>query len=361
MGEIVRKLATVERISEIHPIPDADQIERATIRGWNVVVKKGEFKVGDKVIYCEIDSVMPERPEFEFLRPRGFRIKTTKFRGQVSQGIVFPLSILPENWNVEFPLGVLPVSADDALEGDDVTDILGITKYDPPIPACLAGVAKGNFPSHSIKTDEERVQNLVDIYEEYRSKYTWIATEKVDGSSVTYAIFNDEFGVSSRNLELKETEDNTLWKIARKLDIEGKMRKYIAEKGLKGLTLQGEILGEGVQSNKYKLKGQTVKIFRMFDPVSYKFLPYLDTLKDVKAMGLETVPVIEEDMTLPFTVEELIAYADGRSALCDTAREGVVFVAQHVLFPDEKTNLERYQGRLSFKVISNKFILKHDQ
>ncbi len=94
MAEIVRKLATIERISAINPIPEADQIERATIRGWNVVVKKGEHKVGELVVYCEIDSLMPERPEFEFLRPRGFRVRTIKLRGQCSQGIIFPLNIL---------------------------------------------------------------------------------------------------------------------------------------------------------------------------------------------------------------------------------------------------------------------------
>ena len=94
MSEIQRKLATIERISEIHPIPDADAIERAVVRGWSVVTKKGEHEVGDLVVYCEIDSVMPERPEFEFLRPRGFRVKTIKLRNTFSQGIVFPLSIL---------------------------------------------------------------------------------------------------------------------------------------------------------------------------------------------------------------------------------------------------------------------------
>jgi len=354
-----RKLATIERISAINPIPDADAIERATIRGWNVVVKKGDHKVGDLVVYCEIDSIMPGRPEFEFLRPRGFRIKTIKLRGQVSQGIIFPLSILPETWNVEFPLGVVPVSAKDALEGDDVTEILGVIKYEPQIPACLAGLAKGAFPSHSIKTDEERVQNLVDIYEEYRTKYTWIATEKVDGSSTTYSIVHDEFGVSSRNLELKETEDNTFWKVARELNIEGRMRTYMFEHNLTALTLQGELLGEGVQKNKYHIKGHTVKFFRVFDPTAYSFFPYHQAIEAIAEMGLDFVPVIETDMTLPMTVEEILQYADGRSALYETAREGVVFVADQLI--DKSADLSRYQGRLSFKVISNKFILKHEE
>ena len=350
MSDITRKLATIERISAINPIPDADAIERATIRGWNVVVKKGEYEVGEFVVYCEIDSIMPERPEFEFLRPRGFRIKTIKLRGTYSQGIIFPLTILG-NVDSSYPRHY--------EENEDVTDILGVKKYEPQIPACLAGLAKGAFPSHSIKTDEERIQNLVDLYEEYRTKYTWIATEKVDGSSTTYSVVNDEFGVSSRNLELKETEDNTFWKVARALDVETKMRKYMADHGLSALTLQGELLGEGVQKNKYHLKGHTVRFFRVFDPTAYSFLPYRESIEAVKEMGLEFVPVVEMDMSLPEKIEDILLYADGKSALYETAREGIVFIADQLI--DKSADLSRFQGRLSFKVISNKFILKHEE
>lgn len=348
MADITRKLATIERISAINPIPDADAIERATIRGWNVVVKKGEHKVGELVVYCEIDSIMPEKPEFEFLRPRGFRIKTIKLRGTYSQGIIFPLSILSSTGKII-----------ELIEGADVTEVLGIIKYEPQIPACLAGLAKGAFPSHSIKTDEERIQNLVDLYEEYRTKYTWIATEKVDGSSTTYSIVNDEFGVSSRNLELKETEDNTFWKVARALDVETKMRKYMADHNLSALTLQGELLGEGVQKNKYHLKGHTVRFFRVFDPTAYSFFPYREAIEAIKEMGLEFVPVVELDMTLPEKIEDILLYADGKSALYETAREGIVFIADQLI--DKSADLSRFQGRLSFKVISNKFILKHEE
>ena len=245
------------------------------------------------------------------------------------------------------------------IEGADVTEVLGIIKYEPQIPACLAGLAKGAFPSHSIKTDEERIQNLVDLYEEYRTKYTWIATEKVDGSSTTYSIVNDEFGVSSRNLELKETEDNTFWKVARALDVETKMRKYMADHNLSALTLQGELLGEGVQKNKYHLKGHTVRFFRVFDPTAYSFFPYHQAIEAIAEMGLDFVPVIETDITLPGTVEEILQYADGRSALYETAREGIVFVADQLI--DKSADLSRFQGRLSFKVISNKFVLKHEE
>lgn len=143
MSDIKRKLATIETILSINPIPDADNIEVATIRGWNVVIQKNQYNVGDVCVYCEIDSVLPQNPEFEFLRPRGFRIRTIKLRNQYSQGIIFPLSILPEG---------------EYLIGDDVTDIIGIVKYEAPIPAELNGIMKGDFPSHSIKTDEDRIQ-----------------------------------------------------------------------------------------------------------------------------------------------------------------------------------------------------------
>ena len=251
-----RKLVTIEKIIDIQPIKDADAIEVATIRGWKVVVKKNEFKIGDLCVYCEIDSVMPERPEFEFLRPRKFRVKTTKFRGQISQGIVFPLNILEnipdaiklekisdDSYTLLFDEKLDNKSQMSIVEGMDITEDLGVEKYDPPIPACLGGVASGNFPSHSIKTDEERIQNLKDLFEEYKTKYIWIATEKLDGSSASFSVYNDEFNVASRNLSLKEhpeNEKNSFWKFARENNLEEKMRAYMKETNLNALTLQGE-------------------------------------------------------------------------------------------------------------------------
>jgi RNA ligase (TIGR02306 family) len=179
-----RKLATIAQIESIHPIVDADNLEMAIIRGWQVVVKKEEFKSGDLCVYCEIDSVLPERPEFEFMAPRKYRVKTTKFRGQISQGIAFSLK------------SVLHPDSDPAL-GADVTELLGIKKYEEPIPACLGGVASGRFPTHSIKTDEERIQNLTEMYSEYHDDYTWTATEKLDGCLDENTILETEDGEKS--------------------------------------------------------------------------------------------------------------------------------------------------------------------
>ena len=363
-----RKLATIAVINEIREHPDADSLELAKIRSWQVVVRKGEFKPKDLCVYCEIDSLMPERSEFEFLAPRKYRIKTTKLRGQVSQCIAFPLRIL--GGTIDVVGGIKKVTHNRGSlwlsPGTDVTEWLGVEKYEEPIPACLGGTAKGRFPSHSIKTDEERIQNLTDDWEMYRN-YFWTATEKLDGSSCTYTIYENEFGVASRNLALKENENNSFWKYARADDVENKMRAFMKAQGLSALTMQGELVGEGIQKNKYRLKGQEVRFFRMFDPVSYKFFPVSEAVNIVShAMELEFVPVIETGMILPETIEELVTWSDGRSALYETAREGIVFVAEGprpgvtVGFERDARPLEDYQNRLSFKIISNKFILKHN-
>ena len=364
-----RKLATIAKIEKLRPHENADTLELATIRGWQVVVRIGEFKEGDLCVYCEIDSLMPETPQFEFLRPRKFRIKTTKLRGQISQGIAFPLSILPMSvcW-LDTPdgLAIEPYPGSGFFDpiGVNVTQVLGIIKYEEPIPACLGGISEGRFFSHSIKTDEERIQNLTELFQEYHDNYTWTATEKLDGSSCTYTIYDGKFGVASRNLRLKEhpeNEKNSFWKYAREKDIEANMRSYMSKRGLEALTIQGELIGEGIQKNKYHIKGQEVRFFRLFDPIAYKFFDINNLRALCEIMGLKWVPILEMDMTLPDTIEELIAMADGKSELFDTPREDIVFVAESIIGGLDVRPLEDYQGRLSFKVISNKFILKHGE
>lgn len=333
-----RKLATIAKIENISPIEGADAIEVVTIRGWKVVTKKNEFKPGDFCVYCEIDSVLPEKEEFEFLRKNNFRIKTIKLRGQVSQGIVFPLSILPTEVKVE--------------EGLNVTDILGITKYEPVIPVTLSGTAKGYFPSHSIKTDEERIQNLVDKFDELKT-YKYFATEKLDGSSATYFLKDNVFGVCSRNLELIETEDNVFWKVARELKIEEKMRTYAEKNGITNFNIQGELIGEGIQGNKYAIKGHTVRFFRSFNIDTFEFFDYKIFIKMIEDMELLTVPILGV-VELPKTIDELLAYVEGKSVLNPKIeREGIVFVSTDIV--------PKYNGRLSFKGISNKFLLKNNE
>ena len=205
----MRKPASIQIIKALEPIEGADAIEKATVLGWQLVVKKGEFKVGDLAVYCEIDCLLPERPEFEFMKSRGMRVRTIRLRGQISQGICFQTTILPPDFEI--------------VEDANCTEVLGITLYEPPIPACLSGQIKGKFPSFIPKTDETRVQVLQKILNKYKGTICYV-TEKVDGSSATYYIHNGEFGVCSRNNELLEDTENSFWKVARQMDIETKLR-----------------------------------------------------------------------------------------------------------------------------------------
>jgi RNA ligase (TIGR02306 family) len=330
-----RKLASIRKISDIQPIENADMIELAIVDGWKVVVAKNvNHKVGDLVVYCEIDSFLPIKEEFEFLRKgsykkmvdgtEGFRLRTIKLRGQVSQGLILPIHTLPLLEMVH--------------EGQDVTEMLGIVKYEPPIPAELAGKVKGLFPSFLRKTDEERIQNLSGEIENWKDK-TFYVTEKLDGSSATFYYKDGEFGVCSRNLELLETEDNTFWKFARQVDLENKMRDFDIN-----ISLQGELIGEGIQGNPYKIKGQTVRFFNLFD-IDLQEYHSLSMFKGVcNRFGVDMVPILNEHFEMFNTVEDILEYAEGKSVLNPNFdREGVVI-----------RSLDR---KISFKAISNKFLL----
>ena len=353
-----RKLASIQVIRDIRPIEGADAIELAIINDWQVVVAKNVgHQVGDHVVYCEIDSFLPIQEEFEFLRKssykkmgdqEGFRLKTIKLRGQVSQGLILPMSVFGDfGWT--------------AYEGLDVTERLGIVKYEPPIPAQLAGKVKGYFPSFLRKTDEERVQNLTKEYEGWKGQFFYV-TEKLDGSSATFYFKDGVFGVCSRNLELAEPEpfvegemvmgndgverpkqENSFWKVARHLQLEESLSIRNAN-----YAIQGELIGEGIQGNPYRIKGQTVRFFNAFNIDTQEYLGLEDFESLISSMGLETVPVLDRAFTLPDTINELLTYADKKSELNPQFdREGVV--------------IRSIDRKISFKVISNKFLLKNEQ
>ncbi len=363
-----RKLATIRRIKEILPIEGADRIELAVVDGWKVVVAKDvQHKVGDLVVYCEIDSFLPIREEFEFLRKssykkmgdqEGFRLRTAKMKGQISQGLILPISVfegyeyrVSENLLNENPAlepsrtVVSPADMIELVEGTDVTEALGIVKYEPPIPANLVGKVKGLFPSFLTKSDEERVQNIAVEYSAlcFQSNHQFYVAEKLDGSSATFYLKNGEFGVCSRNLELLETEDNSFWKVARELKLEENLRAL----GM-NICLQGELIGEGIQGNPYGIKGQTVRFFSVYE-IDTRTRLGIKELEDICFMiGLQTVPILESNFLLPNTIEEMLQYAEGKSSLNpNTEREGVV--------------VRSLDCTISFKAISNKFLLKHEQ
>ncbi len=353
----MRKLASLQTVNAVEPIPNADAIEKIRVLGWWVVVKRGEYKPGDSVVYCEIDSLFPERPEFEFLRassfkvaqlnpdssiaqPAGFRIKTVKLRGQVSQGICFPLSILPSSVPKEI--------------GADITEELGILKWEPPISAGMGGRVKGGFPGFLTKTDETRVQVLETVLERHRGK-TFAITEKLDGTSFTAFIRRGDFGICSRNLWLDETdESNALCRVAKGLQLEEKLRATSTRLGF-DLAIQAELIGPGIQKNKYSLAHLALFGFNALNLDTLKLLPGEEPNAVLAELGIAPVPPLGT-FVLNHSVDELVALSEGTSVLNPKVqREGIVFR------PLEDEYEPELGGRLSFKAINPKFLLKYDE
>lgn len=334
----MRKLASIQKIEDLQPIEGADNIERARVLGWQLAVKKDEFQVGDLCVYCEIDSVLPEKPVFEFLRPRKFRIKTVKLRGQISQGIAFPLHIL-EDYEGALEIGL------------DVTDIIGVTKFEPPISINMKGEVKGSFPSFMPRTDETRIQSVPGVLTRPENKgQRCYISEKIDGTSATYYLNEGEFGVCSRNLELKETEKNVHWIVARQEEMEAKLRAVG-----RNIAIQGEVFGPGVQANRYKLPKHRLMVFNVVDIETYTYLNYAEFIVLIKEMGLDTVPILGDDYILgQDDVPGLVVLSEAKSLVNPKLqREGIVV---RPLIEAQDPEL----GRLSFKVINPKFLLKFE-
>lgn len=352
----MRKLASIQKIDDIQPIEGADAIDVATIGGWNVVVKKGAHSVGELVIYFEIDSWIPEnlapflgngQPAKVYEEVAGFRLKTKKLRGVVSQGLIIPIADAPA-------LGLITdVTGYTFAEGDDVTEVLNVKKYEKAIAANLAGFARGNFPTFIPKTDQERIQNLKrDLNNYIADALEWEITEKLDGTSCTVyknsALLDegkDALGVCSRNLDLKETEGNVYWDAAKKYDIHA-----ILLRDGRNLAVQGEIIGEGLQGNKYKFLDRRFYVFDIYDIDRRCYFTSQERLEFCNVNGLTHTPVISAFATITADADmtSILAMADGESTLAKTAREGLVFKC--VSDPS-----------ISFKAISNKWLLKNDE
>lgn len=341
-----RKLARIAQISAIKPIPNADAIECAVVEnGWEVVIRKGEYVPGDTAIYCEIDSWIPhELAPFlskngvprEYNGVKGERLRTVKLRGQISQGLLLPV----EKVFFRDP-------------GTDVTAVLGIQKYEPPIPACLSGDVEGVFPSFIPKTDQERCQNLHDeIFSEHHDE-VYEVTIKLDGTSCTIFHLDGKIGVCGRNWQLRETEGNTLWRCARTQGlIDGlEVLGY-------NMALQGEVIGEGIQGNQEGLKGQHFYLYDIYDIDAKRYLTpderegIVAQLKNtcpsirllhVPILGVNSRVLVSEHIS---DMQSLLKLAEGPSLNEKVQREGLVFKSCDTPF--------------TFKVISNRWLLKNE-
>lgn len=372
-----RKLASIRRIADIQPIEGADAIEVATIDGWKVVVKKDEFKVGDLAVYFEIDSWVPhelapflskgQEPR-EYNGVKGERLRTIRLRGQVSQGLLLPISTLDtfgDSTDLIWFSNTLCDFSVSLFEGYDLTEFLSIQKWEAPIPAQLQGQAAGTFPTSLIpKTDQERIQNYFGEIQKQAKRFatekvwnaetqtleehpvvvpadfkepTYEVTMKLDGSSCTIFRWEGELRVCSRNLELKineENKDNTFVAMALK----------IGDKIGEGYAFQGEIVGPGIQGNREGFKEHRFFVFDVFNIGAHEYLPPGSRRMICQEVGLDHVPVLGTDWKAPISVEEGLTLAEGPS-INHKIREGLVW----------KCNED---PSFSFKIISNAFLLK---
>lgn len=378
-----RKLASIQRVVDIKPIEGADRIELATFLGWNVIVKKGEFKIGDLGVYIEYDSLLPvDNPNFEFLHKscyspkyNAYRIRCMKMKGVFSQGIAFPLSILPISY-----LGL-------KHEGSDVTDLLRITKYDPEAWEEEHGIknkfGKGGrsnynffmrfilrfkwfkniffpkrkeFPTMLLSiTDETRIQAVPNVLTEYKGTQCYI-TEKIDGCSFTAVMHKGKFDVYSRSMCMTNSNSHW-WRVEEKYKIKEKLKKL----GLNNIALQGEVVGEGVGNgsgcNLYNTIGNDLYVFNVIDLKIKKQYSLNDMVMLCNELGLKTVPILQSNYVLGVhTVGELLELSKGKSVLLESAeREGIVI-------RDLENKFQPIRGlgdHLSFKVINPDFIMKH--
>lgn len=381
---MTRMLAHVEEVVRVFPIDGADKIEAVQVLGWECVIKKGDLKQGDKCVYIEIDSIVPQIPMFQFLADRKFRIKTIKLRKQVSQGLALPIN--------EELLQVLGVSADSLNIGDDLTDKLGVIKYlsksereadevdDIPIPKTGMGRTASwfyghfrifrwvynrlfprphrGFPDWIPKTDETRVQANPNYY--LGCKEPMYSSEKLDGQSSTYAFwwqknwFRDrpEFVMCSRNRRVGVITKGSWPRIAEIENVEMKLRSALDDNfEFDAVAIQGEIIGPGIQKNRYRREDYELYVFNvLFKQKDGKvvFLSHDNMKFFCEKYGFRMVPVLDNNFKIPSTLEEILKYADGKSVICpkntSPDREGVV--------------VRSHNQEVSFKVISNKFLLK---
>lgn len=383
-----RALAYIAEVTNIEPIPNCDNIVHASILGWKVIINKNDgIKVGDKVVYFEVDSKVNEKDErFAFLEKRNYRIKTMKMRGVYSQGLVMPLSLFPEIKNPELNMDVTKllgvtyyVSEDNVRKASNVKK----QKYDSmasrhknlmkkkpfrwlmrrewgrKLLFLFLGKKKDkprDFPSFIKKTDEERIENMPWILDDHDK--VWLMTEKLDGTSSTYVLRRlkkgknrYEFYVCSRNVRQQDENQKTYhdyniyWDMAFKYDIEKHLTEFMdTNKDVMWVCIQGESVGK-VQGNPLKLEEDDLYVFN-FITDKYGRFGSNDGKCIIENWGMKWVPILGS-CTLLDNMEDMKLSADGKSVVNpNVLREGIVY--------------RSIDGKESFKNVSRKYALSRD-
>ena len=333
----MRSLATIQRVKKISPIPDSDFLEVAHVMGWQCVVKRGEFRAGDWGVYFEVDSFLPIDERYEFLRASsfrdnvdngvGFRIRTMKMRGQLSQGLLLPLASFPE------------LKSLDCTEGIDVTEQLGVKKWYIPETANAGGTIIGERPTGIPASDEIRIQSALELLDELRGKPYYITT-KMDGTSGIVYYIDGKIGCCSRNKEIADEPDALYWLPVYKYGLKDKF----AALG-RNLVITGEIIGPGIQKNKLRLAEIEWNVFDVKDVDANKYLPFDESLKVCAELGLKTVPLEERGEKFDYDLDTLLEKARGKYP-SGLDKEGIVI------------RLAAAPKAISFKVLNNDALLK---
>lgn len=352
-----RQLASIQKIDSLSPIEGADMIELAHIKGWQVVVKKNEFKEGDLGVYFEIDSFLPIDPRYEFLRNssykvsdllgEGFRIKTVKLRGQLSQGLLLSVKNFPE--------------IKDPIVGSDVTEILGVRKWEIATRASSSGTIIADLPSYVPYTDEIRIQNIPEVIEEI-NRYEYYISVKMDGTSCSVAIDTEgQFHVFGHQYEYADDGASMFYEWVKAHHVEELLRDLWEPST--SITVQGEYCGAGIQKNTAKLREPYWFIFTVLK--NGKRISLHEMKRVSNRLRIRTVPIIECGERGSFikkhpTVEKILEFADGQYKDFDDEtkdvgrREGIVIRSQTPVYSSIVS------GDLSFKAVSNKYLLKND-
>ena len=346
----MRKLASIQVVWDVQPIENAEKIVQISVEGWKCVANKGQFKKGDLCVYFEIDSFLPVRPEFEFLRKssykntnimgEGFKLRTQKFMGVLSQGLALPVNTFPEITNISV--------------GQDVTELLGIKKWEIEEKATTGGNVIGTLPYDVPHTDEIRCQ-VFDEYKEAFAGLEYYISTKMDGSSHSLSIDNDGFHVCGHNYEYKDDGSSSFYEFIKKMQYENAMKHVVEVYGMDTLTVQGEFCAPGIQKNPVRLKSPEWYVFTIRENGKRVGLQRMQELCD--ALGMPAVPIEEIDTDLPSkypTVDALLERADGNYAT-GGRKEGIV------IRPTEPVYNETIGGPLSMKVVSNKYLLKKSE
>ena len=346
----MRKLASVQRIWKIEPIEGADRIELAHVLGWQCVVNKGQFQPMDPAVYFEVDSFLPVQPEFEFLRDssyrktdimgEGFRLRTMKFRGQISQGLLLPLDTFPQ---------ILK----DAEIGEDVTEAIGVRKWEIEERISTGGTMIGTLPPDIPHTDETRVQAEPELIQDFAGLEYYIST-KMDGSSHSVGLDSEGFHVTGHNYEYKDDGKSPFYEFVKALKLEEKMRAFAEENELLTFTIQGELCAPGIQNNRLRLTKPEWYVFTVRENGKRASLERM--LEICRRLELKSVPIEEIGQDLPSkysTVEALLERADG-SYPNGGKKEGII------IRPTNPVYCERISASLSMKVVSNKYLLKNE-